>query len=132
MIWRTSEGELARVLGGEKPAKRNKFGAKKTVVDGITFDSKAEAARYGVLKAMLARGEIRDLERQVAYILAPDVVLDGKRRQPLRYRCDFRYVRVTTGEVVVEDVKGMRTPDYRIKRHLMKSVLGIEVKEVCA
>ena len=55
--------------------KRNKYGAKKTTVDGITFDSKWEAQRWGELQAMERGGLVRDLERQVKY----DIVVNGEK-----------------------------------------------------
>lgn len=109
--------------------RRSKFGAVKTVIDGITFDSKAEARYYGQLKQLERSGEIQDLRLQVPYELAPAVVIGGRKRPALRYLADFVY-RTTTGQTVVADVKGAITDSYRIKRHLMKAVHGIEVQEV--
>lgn len=100
--------------------------------DGTSFDSRAEHKRWHYLKLLQKAGEIRDLERQVVYVLAPGVTIAGKKRPPLRYIADMRYTRVDTGEVVVEDVKGAVTPEYRVKRHLMASVHGIEIKEIRA
>lgn len=105
----------------------NKYGNKKTEVDGITFDSKKEAARYVVLKAYQRSGLVSGLELQPEFILCPGVVLDGRKQQPIKYRADFRY---KIGDLdVIEDCKGFRTPEYRIKRKLMKHVHGIEVME---
>lgn len=100
--------------------------------DGTTFDSKAEHRRWHHLKLLQRAGEIRDLERQVVYVLAAAVKIGNRNRPPLRYIADMRYTVVATGEVVVEDVKGAVTPEYRIKRHLMASVHGIEIKEIRA
>lgn len=50
-------------------AKRNKFGAIKTQLDGITFHSRLEARRYAVLKDRELRGEIDDLRLQVRFPL---------------------------------------------------------------
>lgn len=104
----------------------NKFGAKKTEVDGITFASKAEARRYGHLKLLAKIGEIADLEMQPAF----DLKVNGQ--LVCRYVADFRYRVVATGAVVVEDVKSQptRTPEYRIKKKLMAAVHNIEVVEV--
>ena len=65
----------------------------------------------------------------MSFELAQAVVLDGRKRPPLRYVADFVY-RDSAGQMVVEDVKGVRTQGYRIKRHLMLAVHGIEVREV--
>ena len=108
--------------------RRNKYNAQSVVIDGIRFASKAEGERWLTLKLRVVLGEIYDLERQVAYQLAPSVRLDSeKRARPaLRYVADFRYVE--NGQTVVEDTKGRDTPVSRMKRHLMKSVHGIDVR----
>lgn len=110
----------------------NKFGAIKTEVAGITFDSKAEARRYGQLIMLERAGHIAGLTRQVPFVLAPSVKFEGaKRIKPaLRYVADFCYSDIKTGRVVVEDVKGAITPLFRVKQHLMKSVHNIDIKVV--
>lgn len=104
----------------------NKFNARRTELDGIAFASKAEAKRYAHLKLLARVGEIADLELQPKY----DFVVNGLK--VCSYLADFRYRVPATGEVVVEDVKSAptRTPEYRIKRKLMKAIHGIEVVEV--
>lgn len=112
---------------------RSKYGAVKTQIDGHTFASKAEAKRYAQLKELERIGEIDSLELQPKYELAPGVKFsDAARATPaLRYVADFRY-RDHLGRLVIEDVKGMskNTEGYRIKKHLMLAIHGIEVKEV--
>lgn len=117
-----------------------KYRAKKTILDGITFDSKKEADRYAELKFLLKSGEITDLQMQVEYELipaqyGPDVTTPrGKtKRGPLleravKYKADFVYVE--NGVTVVEDVKGFRTKEYIIKRKLLLWRYGIRIKEV--
>lgn len=94
----------------------------KTEVDGIRFDSKKEATRYGQLKIMQQCGLIHDLKLQVSYPL----VVQGVKIAT--YRADFVYTEGIKG--VTEDVKGMRTPVYNLKKKLMKALYGIEIKEV--
>lgn len=123
--------KLARQL---KAAKRNKFNASKIECDGMTFDSKKEHKRYIELKAMQQRGEIYCLEHHTKFELAPKTKIDGeKRAKPaLRYFADFTYY-TATGEYIVEDVKSAITrkkDSYRNKKHLMKTVLNIDVREV--
>jgi len=104
--------------------KRNKYGAKKTTVDGITFDSKWEAQRWGELQAMERGGLVRDLERQVKY----DIVVNGEKI--CRYIADFRYKMVNddgSTKEVVEDAKGFETADFKIKKKLMKAVYQINL-----
>ena len=117
-----------------KAAKRNKFNASKVECDGMTFDSKKEHKRYIELKAMQQRGEIFGLEHHTKFELAPKTKLEGeKRAKPaLRYFADFTYYMIS-GEYIVEDVKSAATrkkDSYRNKKHLMKTVLNIDVREV--
>lgn len=107
-----------------------KYGNKKTLVDGIWFDSKKEAARYQDLKLLQAAKIIRNLMVQQVFELAPSIIINGRKRPPLRYKADFTYFDDRQGGgFVVEDVKGFRTEGYRIKRHLMKTEHDIEVLE---
>lgn len=106
----------------------NKYGARKTVVDGITFDSKREAKRWAELLLLERAGKIANLERQVRYLLAPSVHIAGekRRRSALWFTADFVYVE--GGATVVEDSKGFPDTAFRIRQHLMKSVRGIDVR----
>ena len=130
---RIGEGGGEGKKSPKTPLKPRKYRNQKTTLDGITFDSKLEAARYQELKALAARGVIEDFRHQAPFVLAPGVRFsDEKRAKPaLRYVADFSY-RID-GRLVVEDVKSRVTAGaaaYRIKRHLMLSVHGIEVTEV--
>jgi hypothetical protein len=101
--------------------------------DGQKFDSKAEHKYWLHLKLRERAKEIFNLERQVVYVLAPAVAIAGRKRPPLRYIADMRWNEGSkTGPVIVADVKGAVTPEYRIKRHLMASVHGIEIQEIRA
>ena len=103
--------------------RRSKYGAVKTVVDGITFDSKAEARRYGELKLLQAAGVIKDLEMQPRY----DITINDK--FCAFYKADFRYLQ--DGAFVVEDVKGMKTPMYRLKKKLVEALYPhVEIMEI--
>lgn len=101
---------------------RAKYLNKKTVVDGIKFDSQREATRYSVLKIMQVAGIISDLRLQVPYT----ITINGLK--VCKYVADFVYI--DNGREVVEDVKGMKTPTYNLKKKLMKAVHGIEIQEV--
>jgi len=116
-----------------RPNKPRKYRNKPTVVDGIKFASKREAARYGELKLLARRGEIRDLECHPSYSLTINGMQIGT------YTADFRYrerVGVTArvyGDIVVEDVKSPATAkakDFRRTLKLMKAIHGIEVRVV--
>lgn len=106
---------------------RSKYHAKKTCVDGITFDSRREADRYLVLKSMEEDGAIENLRRQVRYELVPAFDVDGKHYRPVYYVADFVYVE--DGKEVIEDVKGMVTDVYRLKSKLFARRYGKVIKE---
>jgi len=104
--------------------KSSKFGAKKTIVDGITFDSKWESERYGQLKAMERGGIVTDLELQVKY----DIVINDIKI--CKYIADFVYKEESPdGKIkeIVEDAKGFETPEFKLKKKLMKAVHGIDI-----
>lgn len=108
-----------------------KYRNTKAVVGGVAFDSKREAARWQELKMLERAGQIRDLRRQVPFELVPGVKFAGaaRARPALRYFADFVYVE--RGQQVVEDVKSPATanlPAFKIKRHLMLALLGLEVR----
>ena len=106
-----------------------KYGNRKVVVDGIAFDSVKEARRYGELKLLERAGKIFNLQRQVSFVLIPKQVRDGKLvERPVIYRADFVYME--DDKEVVEDVKGVRTKEYIIKRKLMLYQFGIKIREV--
>ena len=111
---------------------RRKYNNQPTEVDGIRFDSKAEAKRWQDLKLLERAGLITDIRRQQKLELAPSVRIPGesRARPPLRYICDFAYQDLRTNTLVWEDVKGIQTPAFRIKQHLAKSIHGIDVRVV--
>lgn len=105
-----------------------KYGNKKTQFAGLTFDSKAEARRYGELQALERMGLISDLRRQVPIELVPGVKLHGaaRARPAIRLVVDFCYQE--QGATVWEDTKGMETPLSLAKRHMAKALHGIDVR----
>ena len=119
----------------DNPAQRGKKGQKygntKVTADGITFDSKAEHRRWCHLRILERAGEITQLDRQVRYELIPaQVSATGRKQRATVYLADFVYVRTKDGKVIVEDVKGAVTPEFRIKRKLMLERHGIEIQEI--
>ena len=108
----------------------SKYHARKTTVDGITFDSRRESARYLELKALERAGEISELELQVPYVLLEGTPgPDGRKLRPMKYIADFRY-KDSDGNIRVEDSKGFITKEYKIKKRLMWQLLGINILEV--
>jgi hypothetical protein len=104
-----------------------KYGNKKVRNEHGAFDSQKEFMRFLELRQMERDGKIHQLDRQVVYELAEGCILYGRRRPPMKYKADFRYLE--QGQTIVEDVKGFRTQAYKLKRHLMKSKHGIEIRE---
>ena len=93
-----------------------KYRAQKTVVDGITFDSKRESERYAELRVLLKAGVIKHLELQPSFELQEGFECKGKKYRPIIYKADFAYMEGDT--YVVEDVKGMETDVFKLKRKL--------------
>lgn len=122
----------------------NKYGARKvTTASGQTFDSIREYQRFCELNLMQRAGVITDLECQVKFVLIPaqyeEFPRQGKNGKPLKpgrrviekectYIADFVYKQ--NGQKVVEDAKGCKTKEYRIKKKLMLYVHGIRIQEV--
>ena len=109
-------------------ARASKYHAKKTVIDGIEFDSAREAKRYVKLRALEDAGRIQGLRLQVPFELVPSFECDGVKYREMRYIADFVYAR--DGKTVVEDTKGFRTKEYIIKRKLMLWLNGIRILEI--
>lgn len=108
--------------------RRSKYGAVKTTVDGIVFHSAKEARRYQELKLLVRAGEISDLALQPKY----PICIEGEHGfEPAiaHYVADFQYY-TREGELVVEDVKGVRTPVYRLKKKLVEAMHGIRITEI--
>tara|TARA_R100001015_G_scaffold9844_1_gene3860 strand:- start:871 stop:1245 length:375 start_codon:yes stop_codon:yes gene_type:complete len=103
---------------------RSKYGNKKTTIHGITFDSKWESERYLYLKSLEKAGRIKDLELQPRYnILVND-------QKICAYVADFKYNKENADgiwEHIVEDAKGVETPEFKLKKKLMKAVFDIEI-----
>jgi len=100
----------------------------KTEIDGIKFDSKKEGKRYKELLILEQAKVIQDLRLQVPYQLIQPMKINGQHQRAILYIADFVYKQ--DGKEIIEDVKGMRTDVYRIKRRLMKQVHGIEINEI--
>ena len=111
--------------------RRGKFNAKRTTVGKLTFASKKESERYVFLKALEKAGKIKELELQPRFPITV-VGADGCSHKICTYVADFRYKvgRGKKASSVVEDVKGVKTSVYRIKKKLVEAVYGIQVTEV--
>jgi hypothetical protein len=114
----------------------HKYGAVPTEIDGIRFASKKEARRYAELKLLEKAKQIRCLRLQPRYsLMAPAGMEDGELMvtEVAAYVADFAYdIHLGGGawRTVVEDVKGFKTPVYRLKKKWLKAQHGIEISEV--
>ena len=95
-----------------------KYGNRKSMFNGIVFDSKAEANRYRELYLLESAGEIEDLILQPEYELIPAFTKNGKRYRKIMYIADFQYRK--GDDIFVEDVKGYKTEVYKIKKKLFE------------
>lgn len=103
--------------------KKNKYGARRTMIDGILFDSKAEAAYYTKLKMREKAGEVSAVELQRSFaLLGPTGMLI------CTYRADFCFWDHKVDRFRVVDVKGVETAVFKLKRKMMKVLLGIDVE----
>ena len=102
----------------------HKYNAKRTVVDGISFDSQKEARRYGELKLLEKAGEIVDLKTHPSF----PIVIDGKNicvvELDFSYSLRHQYSLVE----VYEDVKGFDTPMSKLKRKMVEAAYGFKVE----
>ena len=107
---------------------RNKYGNTKVKLDGFTFDSLKERDRYLVLLMRQKMGEISGLQ------IHPKFRLLVNEEKLCTYVADFQYYvchsDIKGSTFVVEDVKGVKTAVYKLKKRLMKTILKIEIKEV--
>lgn len=113
---------------------RLKYKNVKEMVDGRSFDSRKEAARYRQLKLLHLAGEISEPECQPSFRLGTEdkpVLIKSKGYPAGRratYRGDFRYTDLKSHDTVVEDVKGMDTPISRLKRAIVEAQYGVTIQ----
>jgi hypothetical protein len=119
---------------------KRKYNNRKTEVNGIVFHSAKEAKRYQELLLLEKAGAIQNLKLQEKFVLIPtqrEPDSTGRTGKPIKgcviereisYKADFTYFE--NGRTVVEDVKGVKTKEYIIKRKLMLYIHGIKIKEV--
>lgn len=116
----TAEEYRKYLATGKMPTSqtKSKYRNSRTELDGVTYDSKKEARRAAELNLMLKSGEIVTLARQVRFRLTKGI----------EYVADFVYT-TKDGEEIIEDVKGIKTDVYKLKKKLMKELRGIEILE---
>ena len=117
----------------------SKYHSRKITIGGDTFDSQKEYRRFCELSLLQRAGAITELQRQVEYELIPvqrepdTVGVRGgvKKGKVIEHKCSYvaDFVYKENGKTVVEDTKGFKTPDYKIKKKLMLWVHGIKIRE---
>lgn len=100
----------------------SKYRAQPVIVDGHRFASKREAARYGELKLLMRGGAIRGLKLQEPF----EIAINGVKC--FTYKADFSYTE--NGKKIVEDVKGFKTPIYRLKKKCVEAAYKIQIQEI--
>ena len=123
----TKEARQSRLLN---KTRRGKYNANGQRIDGHWFASQSEAKRYEQLKRLVEAGKIENLELQPSY---PVIHLG----HPITtYRADFRYLIMDeigrVQSLVVEDVKGMITDVYHIKKKLVEAQYQLKINEIPA
>lgn len=102
---------------GRKECNLNKYHNLKTTIDGIKFDSKREAERYAELKLMEKAKLISNLKLQPKFLLQGTFRYKDKTEKSITYIADFMYID-SSGNTVVEDVKGVETKEFKVKRKM--------------
>lgn len=110
-MFRMSEEEYKHLTGEKAVKKRSKYNARKTNIDGITFDSKAEADYYCRLKLLLRAKKIDGFCRQPRFIITEG---DGGNKGT-EYVADF-IIFYPDGTYRIVDVKGMKTDTFKLKQ----------------
>ncbi|MGF0095027.1 DUF1064 domain-containing protein [Peptoniphilus sp. SGI.035] len=105
---------------------RSKYNSIKTIVDGIKFDSKKEARRYKELKVLERAGTIKELELQPRFLLQDKFKLEGTTHRKIEYVADFKYWDKEKETWIVEDVKGVKTDVYKLKKKIFLKKYGRE------
>jgi hypothetical protein len=105
----------------------SKYGARKTTIDGIKFDSKMESDYYLYLKQMKEEGQIKDFSLQPKFLLQDKFEKHGKKFRAIYYISDFHVIYNNGSEVII-DIKGKQTADFKIKKKLYTKLYPLELK----
>lgn len=97
----------------------SKYKNKKIEIDGLTFDSQAEANYYDHLKQLMKKGIVTAIIPQPRYLLQESFKKNGILFRKIEYVADFA-VQYADGHGEVVDVKGVETTDFKIKRKLFE------------
>lgn len=120
-----------RTLTSKTKKKKNKYNAVKTEVNGIMFDSKAEAKYYSELLLLKKAGIVTSFVMQKDFTLQEAFTREnGDRVKAIRYRVDF-VVKYRDGHEEAIDVKGVKTRVYiNKKKQLLEKYPNINFIEI--
>ena len=111
--------------------KKKKFNNEEIIVDGIKFDSKLESERWKYLRLLEQAKEIKELRRQVKFELQPSFKKNGITIQSINYIADFTYYDLNKKKLIIEDTKGFKTNEYKIKKKLFEYKFpDLEITEI--
>jgi hypothetical protein len=99
--------------------KKSKYHAKAVVIDGIRFDSTREGERYKELELLRLAGHVK------YFFVHPVIRLPGN----TKYECDFQ-IFWSDGRVTYEDVKGVETQVFRLKKRQVEELYPIEIEVI--
>lgn len=126
-----TKGDIIRLNSGKKNVLTfsdisiSKYKNKKTIIDGVIFQSRKEGRRYQQLVLMLKAHQISLLKIQY-----PFNFLGKNNKKIFTYKADFYYFDLIEGKYKVEDTKGYRTPVYKLKKKLIEDHFGINIIEI--
>lgn len=125
-----SKETLNKLLNNSIDTKQNKYKNKKVEYDGIKFDSIKEKKRYMQLLYLEKAGLIKDIKLQYEFELQPAFTLNKKKIRKITYIADFYYYDNNLNDYVVEDVKGIRTDVYKLKKKMFEYKYQKEIIEI--
>lgn len=124
---------VGKVGLSDAPKKKSKYSSVKTVVDGITFDSKKESEYYKTLLMLQKACEVDDIELQPKFeykvLYTRFDQIDPIVSKKETYISDFR-VTYKNGDIEIVDCKGMRTAIFNRKKKIVEKLFGISIKLV--
>jgi hypothetical protein len=130
--WICNKGPVPEMLFGKVQdfmSQPSKYGSRKTIVDGITFDSKAEAKYYEHLKWLKRAKMIKGFKLQPRFLLQEAFKKNGKSFRKIEYVADFE-IHNLDGTVEIVDVKGHETKEFLLKKKLFEYRYDYSLKVV--
>lgn len=125
-----SKSVYNKLLNNSITVKKNKYKNKKVIYNGIKFDSIKEKNRYMQLLYLEKAGLIKDIKLQYEFELQPAFILNKKKIRKITYIADFYYYDNNLNDYVVEDVKGIRTDVYKLKKKMFEYKYQKEIIEI--